>query len=99
MNTRSTFVVLAPLLLSSAACGDKDQVQECADIQGDPCVDHGLLEKRNSAFCDNCGQMWNCAQDWDGNWYVEDVFLPCSCINEKGFLEVDTGGGTCGPSL
>lgn len=97
---RVVFSLMATcVFLFIPACGDKDVVEECEDIKGDLCTDHGLVEELRSAKCDDCGQLWACYPELDGSWHVEDVFLPCSCINDDGFLEVDKDQGPCGPTL
>jgi hypothetical protein len=89
-------LAMVGVLALVASCGDKDPQEECPSLQGDSCTENGLLEIADSALCDACGQVWNCARDWDGSWYVEDVGFPCSCINDEGFLDVgDTASTGC----
>lgn len=50
-------------LVLVASCGDKDQVEECEELKGDSCTEHGLAEEQRSAMCDSCEQLWACYQD------------------------------------
>ena len=82
------------LVLTPLACADKaldddtSGPRDCPSYNGVPCADAGIPDERRAALCDECDNLWVCYEMGEGEpntlWAVG---VPCSCINEEGFVE------------
>lgn len=95
--------VLLLLLPAAYAFGGCDGKDTCPDLHGVPCADVGLEDKSGKAYCDECGEVWECGSrsrvDESGTWFeyaLGKVGVPCTCINDAGYVDLydpdrDTG--------
>ena len=81
------------LLLLPAACtdkaddGDTGGPRDCPSYNGVPCAEAGIPDERQAALCDECDNLWVCYERVDGPNTMRAVGVPCSCINDEGFVE------------
>ena len=91
------------LVLTPVACadkaddGDSSGPRDCPNYNGVPCADAGIPDEPRAALCDECENLWVCYERVDGPNTLRAVGVPCSCINDEGFLEY-VKGSVCDPT-